>query len=294
MTDELYHKIFSTEQFQTLGGLNITQAQPAMLHGISGSLHAFAAVALFRRTNGQVLVVTDTAERASKLRDDCAVIAGDANVALMLVEPRHAAQAMDMTAPLSQIETLKALRSNLSAIYITHATAVGFGVPDQMEFSGSIIEISIATEHEFQPLLQRLSDLGFERKQIVETYGDFAVRGGILDVFPFIGEHPVRIEFWGDTVESIREFDVLSQRSIRELQSVSIVPDVLRTGKAITDSTIESSPRVNLLSYFNPEALLYLEDESLLQKEFDELTAEGVQIDFPFDVVKEKWTQFPR
>ena len=56
---------------------------------------------------------------------------------------------------------------------------------------------------------------GFERKELVENQGDISIRGGIVDVFPLGYDSPLRFEFWGNEIESIREFDPLSQRSIR-------------------------------------------------------------------------------
>jgi transcription-repair coupling factor (superfamily II helicase) len=294
MSFDLKKHILSSPPFELLVTKEAAAAHPVQLHGLNGSLWAFAAVALFRQTGGQVLVVVDDAERASKLRDDCAVLIGEASVQLTIVEPRHAAQVLDMSAQLSQTESLKALHGHVPAIYITHATALGFGVPDKAEFAGSIIELAVSTEHEFQPLLQRLSDLGFERKQLVETYGDVAVRGGILDLFPFIGEHPVRIEFWGDSIESIREFDVLSQRSIRELQKVSIVPDIMNARKRSDETVSVHHNAVSLLSYFSDDAAILLDDPALLQKEFSDLESEGVPTDFSFDEVKNRLDTFPR
>jgi transcription-repair coupling factor (superfamily II helicase) len=294
MPKDISAKIFESPQFQQLNSLNVSAGEPAVLHGIAGSLWAFVAVSLFRQANGQVLVVVDEQERAERLRDDCAAIIGDANVKLCIVEPQHASQAMDVTAPLSQIETLKALQTNVPAVYITHATALGFSVPDRNEFSRSVIELSAKTDHPFEQLLEVLTGFGFERKQFVETYGDIAVRGGILDIFPFIGEHPVRIEFWGDTIESIREFEVLSQRSIRELQLVSIVPDVLRRKREEVQGTEERRTSVSLLSYFSSEAVILIDDPLLLKKEFDELDAEGVRTDYTFDDVQQQLVPFTR
>ncbi len=282
-------KIFNSEHFQKLNALNVSAEHPVVVHGISGSLWAFVAVALFRQANGQVLVVVDEPERAEKLRDDCSVLIGEANVKLFISEPQHSSHVIDMSAPLSQIETLKALQANTPAIYITHATALGHSVPEQKFFLKSIIELSTNTEQNFEQLLVRLSENGFERKQFVESYGDIAVRGGILDIFPFIGDHPVRIEFWGDTIESIREFDVLSQRSIRELHKVSIIPDVLKRETGAPQEIKE-----HLLSYFSKEATILLEDDSLLKKEFDELESEGVSTDFSFADVEKRMELFSR
>lgn len=286
---EVKKKIFSSEPFERLLAANPTRTTAINLHGLAGSLWSFAIAALFQSTNDQLLVVLDDEERVEKVRDDCAMLLGEANVKCCIVEPCRAAQVLDMSSSLSQIETLKALSANKPGMYITHASALTFGFPDRSEFISSVIDLSVSTEYDFQKLLQRLHDFGFERKQIVETYGDYAVRGGILDLFPFIGEHPLRLEFWGDTIESLREFDVASQRSIRELQAVSIVPDVLK--KYSSESTVK---KVSLLSYAASSAVLFLEDPELLEKTLTELVAEDMQTDFSFEQIQEQFTAFPR
>ena len=70
------------------------------------------------------------------------------------------------------------------------------------------------TEVDFERFVSTLVDVGYSRTDRVEARGEFAVRGGIvLDVFPAQGFHPVRLDFWGDTIEEIRTFSVASQRS---------------------------------------------------------------------------------
>ena len=69
-----------------------------------------------------------------------------------------------------------------------------------------------------------LTGMGYERMGQVDGMGQFSVRGGILDVFPLTEEVPVRIELWGDEVDSIRSFDAESQRSIQQMDEVTIYP----------------------------------------------------------------------
>ena len=76
----------------------------------------------------------------------------------------------------------------------------------------------------FDELVEALAGLGYARTPQVETRGEFAVRGGIVDVFPTAGEHAVRIEFWGDDVETMRAFGVGDQRSIYDVEHVRIDP----------------------------------------------------------------------
>src|SRR5208337_3168616 len=72
--------------------------------------------------------------------------------------------------------------------------------------------------------LQSLLDGGYARRPVVEEKGEFSVRGGIIDLFPPLYEQPVRLEFWGDEVESIRRFDPASQRSLGQLPELVVLP----------------------------------------------------------------------
>ena len=73
-------------------------------------------------------------------------------------------------------------------------------------------------------LASRLVAMGYEKAYQVESPGQFSVRGGIVDIFDLTEENPYRIELWGDEVESIRSFDILSQRSIEKLESITVYP----------------------------------------------------------------------
>jgi transcription-repair coupling factor (superfamily II helicase) len=76
------------------------------------------------------------------------------------------------------------------------------------------VHLTVGAEHDFDELIERLVDLAYTRVDMVEKRGEFAVRGGILDVFVPTAEHPVRVEFWGDEVTEIRQFAVADQRSL--------------------------------------------------------------------------------
>ncbi|AXX27991.1 transcription-repair coupling factor [Actinosynnema pretiosum subsp. pretiosum] len=76
------------------------------------------------------------------------------------------------------------------------------------------VDLATGSEHDFDALLHRLAELAYTRVDMVEKRGEFAVRGGILDVFPPTAEHPLRVEFWGDEVTEIRPFSVADQRSL--------------------------------------------------------------------------------
>ena len=76
------------------------------------------------------------------------------------------------------------------------------------------LKISTGDDFSLEKLVTELSRLGFDRVDLVDRRGQFAVRGGIVDLFPPALEHPLRVEFWGDTVEEIRAFSIADQRSL--------------------------------------------------------------------------------
>jgi transcription-repair coupling factor (superfamily II helicase) len=76
------------------------------------------------------------------------------------------------------------------------------------------VELQAGEDADFEAIVRALSDIAYTRVDMVERRGEFAVRGGILDVFPPTEDHPVRVEFWGDTVEEVRYFAVADQRSL--------------------------------------------------------------------------------
>ncbi len=91
-------------------------------------------------------------------------------------------------------------------------------------FKKNIISIQKKKQIGEGTLAARLVSMGYEKNYQVEAPGQFSIRGGIIDVFDLTEENPYRIELWGEEVESIRSFDLLSQRSIENLESVSIYP----------------------------------------------------------------------
>ena len=97
-------------------------------------------------------------------------------------------------------------------------------LPRRADFVAAALDIRPGQDHSIEDLTGHLTRFGFHRVDLVYEVGDFAVRGGLLDLFPPGEDAPVRLDFFGDTVESIRWFDVHSQRSEDTLDGVRILP----------------------------------------------------------------------
>ncbi len=277
--------------------------------GFPDSLTSFLAVAAYDEFPSGVLVVVPDDEAAEKLRDDCASLAGAGRVRLFGSRPLHHAQALDLSASISQIETLEALAAGKKSLVVASPRSLSERVPPPDSFRKSVITITAGADHPFDELLRRLDEQGFEQRDFVGGYGEYSVRGGIVDIYPYSGDNPVRVEFWGDRVESIREFDPMSQRSIREMKSASIVPNISAGGGSGGPGTVpagpentsagegnvaRSGPAASLLSYFEKDVVVVLSEPDMIRAEFDEMKNEGLVPEITFEEVTDRLARFKR
>jgi transcription-repair coupling factor (superfamily II helicase) len=262
--EQIRSKIFGSEPFLSflrgIGGL--TPTEPIYIRGVHGSLVAFLA-ALASEKFSQVLLVVPGEDQAEELRDDCSVLLGDRITCLFGPSPPPQVQLLEMDSAVERVEALQALSSDDQVVVVSSAQGIAGKIPGPHQFRKGILTVETGKTQAFGGFLEKLVKMGFEKKDFVEDYGDFAVRGGIVDVFAFVGENPVRIEFWGDSVESIREFDRFSQRSIRQLQSASIMPGLAKEAESL------------LFDHLSEDALIILYEPELIQKEVEEVFTEG-------------------
>ncbi len=106
------------------------------------------------------------------------------------------------------------------------------------------VRIRLNDELPLEDLTAHLESIGYERRDPVEMVGEFSIRGGILDVFPAEAPHPVRIEFFGDTVDSLRRFDAETQRSVTRIDHCTILPlEEVPRGRPLVAKLAELSGR---------------------------------------------------
>lgn len=133
------------------------------------------------------------------------------------------------------------------------------------EIGKKIVGIQIGKSYDIGKLSQELTDSGFERVDVVEGVGQFAIRGGILDVFSPTSEFPVRIEFFDDEVDSIRLFDAVSQRTVEQIDVTDIFP-----------VKNQESKDASFLEYLSENYLVFLEEP---QRLVDKIESDLLEID---------------
>ncbi|MBL7960185.1 transcription-repair coupling factor [bacterium] len=146
-------------------------------------------------------------------------------------------------------ECLEQLLEGKSCVVITTIKALLKKIPLPEKLSSYRIELKKGSTFQFHYLTELLSELGFERNEVVDQVGTFAVRGGIVDMYLYSMENPVRVEFFGDVIESIREFDVMTQRSIGLLDNIVLYPK--------NDGNHAAQREGNLFDYLDPAAMLF-------------------------------------
>ena len=172
-----------------------------------------------------------------------------------------------------RMEVLRALiekKEQESIAVITTMDAFLDGLPRPEEIRNQKITIDTDSTLDLTRLERELAELGYERESQIEGPGQFAVRGGIIDVFPLTEELPVRIELWGDEIDSIRSFDVESQRSVENLDGITIYPasENWKTGLGA----------VSFLEYFPEEkSILFLDEPQHLQEAAETVEQEYFQ-----------------
>ena len=124
-------------------------------------------------------------------------------------------------------ERMRVVRAILEKRPVTVVTTMEALMMPQMPLSeivSRVLRFDRSSTVDEERLSEALIEMGYEKNYQVEAPGQFSVRGGIVDIFDMTEENPYRIELWGDSVDSIRSFDVLSQRSVENLDSISVYP----------------------------------------------------------------------
>ncbi|MEI7914383.1 MAG: transcription-repair coupling factor [Mycobacteriaceae bacterium] len=240
----------------------------------------FVAAALAR--TGPLLVVTATGREADDLTAELRAVLGDA-VAMFpswetLPHERLSPGVDTVGARLLVLRRLARrddarLGAPLSVVVTTARSLLQPMAADLAEIEP--VTLSVGAEADFNELVIRLAALGYARVDMVARRGEFAVRGGILDVFPPTAEHPVRVEFWGDEITEMRMFSVADQRSIPELAVGTVIAVPCRE-LLLTDDVRSAAARLAGDAVYDARA-----DNRITGGVADMLTkiAEGIAVD---------------
>ena len=174
---------------------------------------------------GQSLIVVSTLNRAKRLASDLSFFSGE-NIYILPPEEESLIQfeARSNDDLLKRMSVLRAVSRGEDCIVIAPVTGAIKKLPPKEIFAENVIEITRGEDIDLDKIREKLTLQGYERVSMVEGRGEYSVRGGILDVFTPDSDNPYRIELFDTEVDSIRTFDLNTQRSEEHLKSVSIYP----------------------------------------------------------------------
>ncbi|MCH9633872.1 MAG: Transcription-repair-coupling factor [Chlamydiae bacterium] len=174
------------------------------------------------------------------------------------------------------------LKSKTSSFVVANLSAILTPLAPKEIFKKLHLNFKKGKELEFGQLLEKLLKLGYERVPLVNDKGQFALRGGILDVFSSAETEPFRVEFFGNEIESIRTFDPISQKSVALLDEFSLLPNKER------ELLQKCQEKTSLLSYLGENTLIILDRPDQLTNRYKELI-EGIE---PKDMHLITWDSF--
>ncbi|MFP4623307.1 MAG: transcription-repair coupling factor [Gemmatimonadota bacterium] len=198
---------------------------------LPGSLGAALAAGLASDLERRIwVVVASDPPEAESVEADLATLLGEGASALYPQREALPFEAEEHHVEVSgqRVEALEALLAGRVRVLVT--TPRGVQERERIPDALADLRLTLRVGQEIRPaeLVERVEAMGFEQTGLVEQVGEYAARGGILDLFSFGAEDPVRLEFWGDEIVSIRRFDVLNQRSTSTLELVDVLPVDLR------------------------------------------------------------------
>ncbi|RMF57788.1 MAG: DEAD/DEAH box helicase, partial [Calditrichaeota bacterium] len=257
---KLKAKIYELPEFQTLEKY-LHQNSTIRISGIYGSFLSFVLNYIQEVHPRPQLIVLPDGDAAEKLVSDLRIFLPENQVSYF---PSDEVVPFDkgIFSPALYSMRLHALTQTIehsAPILVTTPPALLRRTPDPESIQQNILNLKVGEEFERELLLEWLVESGYERVSIIEEIGQFSARGGIVDVFSFESEYPCRIEYFGDTIDSIRYFDVLSQLSTEKVEQIRLL-----------GRTPEDDETSSLLDYFPKESILWLDDSLRLSKQLDE------------------------
>ena len=171
---------------------------------------------------------------------------------------------------ITRLETINNLITNNKQIIVTNLMGLLRYLPTKENYEKSIIDLKVNMDYDIKKLESDLYNIGYHSESFVNKTGEYAPRGFVLDIFPLGNIDPIRIEFWGDTIDSIKTFDVDTQLTKSSIDSIKILPIT----EFITNKDVSSDDRrqKNLIKYEVVSNISgYLDNCTLTYINYDEI-----------------------
>ena len=255
--------------------------------GINGSSKSFIVAAAAENIGGHNFIVCSDKENAAYFYNDLENIFGekdsDYSKKRVLFYPTsykrpYEPEKADNTYILSRTEVLQRISSGeRKTIIVTYPEALSEKVITRKVMSKNTFRLSTGDTISMDELTDILVTYNFTHVDFVVEPGQFAIRGGIVDVFSFANDYPYRIEFFGDEIDSIRSFNPIDQLSIEKIRNIVLLPNL--------QDCDNDNERETILDYLKKQTVIWIEEENLLEDRIDNEYEKAVSV---FEKLKEQ------
>ena len=214
----------SSNYMSLIKNINGEKQNKLSITGLTDSSKAWMVYAITQNTNKNSIVVCNNMFQVNKFIQDLKFYSNDTEIVYL---PARSIQYYDIEAESKDIANqrmyaIERILSGKKNIVVTTIDALLVKMFPNTRYKGEEFSVKVGDSIQINTLVEKLAKFGFERTENVEGKGQFAVRGGIIDVFCLNNDLPYRIEFFGDEVDSIRTFDQITQRSIDTVKKIDM------------------------------------------------------------------------
>ncbi len=260
--------------------------------GLTDELKAIFISQKYKKENKNILVLVNTLYEASKIYQK--LLNYEKNVLFFPMDDFITSEVLAVS-PEFKISRLNTLNSLYKDKHIVVTNLMGFlrYLPSKELFKSKYLNLEVNNDYNFNDLIDKFYELGYEKEIIVNKTGQIAIRGFVIDIFPVNEKQPIRLEFWGDTLDTIRYFDVDSQLTINKINNISIMPNTeflneKRILKEKQKDLIDYTKVVNITDYCN-DLIVYINydyikvgNENLQEEITNYVLDNNITIDKPF------------
>ncbi|MEG0472587.1 MAG: transcription-repair coupling factor [Solibacillus sp.] len=225
---DTFHQIFLQDKqiHNLLQQIKDGSANGQLITGLTGSARPALIQSIFKETKKPIYIISPNLLQAQKLVDDLGSLIGEEWIHYYPAEEFIAANMTTSSPELraQRIATIGRLVKGELGIYVIPVAGMRKLLNRPMDWVNNDLQTAVGEELDIEQWLHQLVEMGYTRNQMVTTPGDFAMRGGILDIYPPYLESPIRIELFDTEVDSIRTFSADDQRSIEKRELIRILP----------------------------------------------------------------------
>ena len=225
MEDVLVSSLKNSLEYQNILESISNREGNIQVNGLIPTSKINVAYSIFKDTSKQMLYVANTEYEAKKIFDELNVYSKnkveflDTNEILF-----YSLDARDRKVDARRLKTYFKLFKKEKVIVVTYIDALVKKYVPKSIIMDNVFNLKIGQTMDIEELSKKLVHLGYQRVSKVEGFGQFSIRGGIVDIFTLLYDYPIRLEFFDDEIDSIRQFDIYTQKSIDKMKRVTVTP----------------------------------------------------------------------